>query len=138
MSTNLKQFDDNLVAAAEKINGKFEDFYYGVILETFRRIDRRTPVLTGLAQLNWQITFGSPATEILELSGGGDQSESVIEREAMKLSGIPPFSIVFITNNVEYISFLEYVRRSPQHPEGMVEITLSEMAKWLGDIGESE
>jgi len=54
-----------------------------------------------------------------------------MERESTKLDGIPPFSNLFITNNVEYISFLEYVRRSAQHPEGMVEVTLTEMRKWL-------
>jgi len=134
-ATNLSAFNQALTKSVKKINGDMADWYTTVILETFRRIDRRTPVDTGLAQWNWQITIGMAAAGVLSGESSGGQLGSVFEREAGKLVGIPPFSIVFITNNVEYISYLEYHKRSPQHPEGMVEITLSEMAKWLGTAG---
>jgi len=130
-ATNLAAFNRALTEAATKVNGDMADFYNTVVLEVFRRFDRRTPVDTGLAQWNWQLTVGAPAQGILPLSAGGVSVAAVMERESTKLDGIPPFSNLFITNNVEYISFLEYVRRSAQHPEGMVEVTLTEMRKWL-------
>ena len=135
---NLLAFNKALTKAATRVRGDMADFYDTVVMEVFRRIDRRTPVITGLAQWNWQLTVGAPAAGILLLGTAGPPgSAAVFERESKKLDGIPPFSNLFITNNVEYISFLEYVRRSQQHPEGMVEITLTEMRKWLVNVGET-
>ena len=129
--TTLAAFNVALTRAATQVRGDMADFYNTVVMEVFRRFDRRTPVDTGLAQWNWQLTVGAPAAGILPLPAGGGSMAAVFDRESTKLDGIPPFSNLFITNNVEYISFLEYVRRSQQHPEGMVEVTLTEMGKWL-------
>lgn len=131
MATNLQQFNSALSAAAEKIKKEdFLKFVRSVCLETFKRIVQRTPVDTGRARGNWQVEINAPAAGTLER----EQWDLVFERGEAKLADIPPFSVIHITNNCVYIYFLEYVRRSKQHPEGMVEITLQEMRVWLLNV----
>lgn len=132
MPTNLAQFNAALTASEKKLHGDFKKFYKRVITELFKRIVLRTPVNTGRARGNWQIEFGGPAVGTLDVIDKiGDPT---ISRETVKLSDIAPFSLTHITNNLEYISYLEYDKRSEQHPEGMVEISITEMAMWISGI----
>jgi hypothetical protein len=133
MPTNLAKFNDELTKAEQKITGDFKRFYKRVIAETFRRIVQRTPVDTGRAIGNWQISLGVQAGASL-LVVDDESGQATIDREISKLDDIPLFSLVHISNNLEYISYLEYDKRSPKHPEGMVEITLTEMATWLSGL----
>lgn len=131
MGTNLQKFNSALSNAAKKIKEEdLKKFIRSVCLETFKRFVERTPVDTGRARGNWQVEINAPASGTIEK----EQWESVFERGSAILADIPPFSIVHITNNVEYVYYLEYVRRSQQHPEGMVEITLQEMRVWLKSV----
>ncbi len=130
MPTNLAQFNAALTASEKKIKGDFKKFHQQVIAELFRRIVRRTPVDLGRAIGNWQISFGGPATSSLLVTDTEDGANT-IAREISKLEDIPPFSLVYISNTLEYISYLEYEKRSQKHPEGMVEISLTELATWI-------
>ena len=133
MGTNLKSFNSAVTSAAKKITKKdIPKFITMVSLEVFRRIILRTPVDTGRARGNWQIEIGKAAEGILEVFP--EEANEVIQREQGKLIDIKPFSIIHITNNVEYVYYLEYDKRSSQHPEGMVEITLVEMKDWASKI----
>lgn len=135
MSTNLNKFNRELTAAATKIHGDFKKFYKQVCLEVLTRIVFRTAVDTGRARGNWQVEIGHAALGTLDVTGSEDSmADYAISKGISKLGDIPPFSIVHITNNLEYISYLEYERRSAQHPEGMLEITLTEMQLWLSGI----
>ncbi len=134
MPTNLAKFNAELTAAEIKIKGNFKKFHQQVIAETFKRIVQRTPVDTGRAIGNWQISLGGPAMASLLVAVEDEDGQETLAREFPKLENIPLFSLVHITNNLEYISYLEYDKRSPKHPEGMVEITLTEMALWLSSI----
>lgn len=129
-STNVAQFNSALDKAAEKIDGDIVKFIKMVVLETFKRFIMRNPVITGRSRGNWQVEINRPAEGEVD-EGLWDQ---VLEIAEAKIAMIPPFSVVHITNNVEYIYYLEYVKRSQQHPEGMVEITLQEMSVWLKSI----
>jgi len=135
MPTNLKKFNSELSKASKKIQGDFEKFYRQVCLEVLMRIVLRTPVDTGRARGNWQIEIGRAAIGVLDVEGSENtMADFAINNGIKKLEDIPAFSLVHITNNLEYIYYLEYDRRSPQHPEGMLEITLTEMANWLSKI----
>ncbi|KKN70976.1 hypothetical protein LCGC14_0425780 [marine sediment metagenome] len=132
MPTNLAKFNAELTAAEMKIKSDLKKFHQRVIAELFKRIVLRTPVDTGRARGNWQIELGGPAQgtlEVVDKSGDG-----TILKEIAKISDIPPFSLVHISNNLSYISYLEHDKRSPQHPEGMVEISLTELAMWISGI----
>ena len=135
MGTNLHNFNASLETASKRIHGNMEDFHKKVILETLKRIVMRTPVETGRARGNWQVATGGPAQGTLNVTGGsGEMAAKSLKNAADKLSSVTPYSLVHLTNNVEYVYYLEYDRRSEQYPEGMTEITLSEMAAWLGTI----
>jgi len=130
MSTNVIAFNVALEKATKKIDGDIQKFIKSVCLEVFKRFIMRTPIDTGRSRGNWQIEINRPAMGTVE----EEMWDQVFERGSAKLAQIPPFSIIHITNNVPYIYYLEYVRRSRQHPEGMVEITLVEMRTWLSGI----
>lgn len=133
--SNLAKFNIELEAASKKIHGDFTKFYKMVCLETLKRIVFRTPVLTGRARGNWQVEIGGAASGVIDVEGSaGEMADRVMQNGIQKLSDIPAFSIIHITNNLEYISYLEYDKRSSQHPEGFLEITLTEMALWLHGI----
>lgn len=135
MSTNVAQFNKVLEASAKKIHGDFEKFYKAVCIEVLKRIVLRTPVDTGRARGNWQVEIGAAASGTLEVKGSaGAMAGDVMSKGIAKLSDIPAWSIVHITNNISYLYYLEYDRRSSQFPEGMIEVTLSEMVTWLWGI----
>jgi len=79
----------------------------------------KTPVDTGRARGNWQLTIDDPA--VLE-----KYSDRPIEEGMATLKTLGIFQVVFITNNVPYIVYLEK-GSSSQAPNGMVEITLQEL-----------
>ena len=134
--SDLRAFNVELDKAAEKIRGDFKKFHKQVCLEVLKRIVYRTAVDTGRARGNWQVEVGRPASSSLLVEGSEEvMATFAMEKGIVKLADIPLFSIVHITNNVGYIYYLEYDRRSEQHPEGMVEITLTEMTIWLGGLG---
>ena len=133
--SNIAKFNAELDRASKKIQGDFQKFYRQVCFEVLKRIVLRTPVDTGRARGNWQVEINKPASGVLDVEGTeGLMADLAMGSGDSKLALIPAFSIVHITNNVEYLYYLEYDKRSEQAPEGMVEITLSEMALWLGTI----
>lgn len=136
MATNLAQFNTEISRVAKKmIEENVSKFIIMVSLEVFRRIVLRTPVDTGRARGNWQIEINRPADGVIEIEGeAGEMASAAMARETGKLIGISPFSIVHITNNVPYVYFLEYDKRSSQSPQGMVEITLVEMKDWASKL----
>lgn len=136
LGTNLRQFNKELNKAADFIQGDMAKWYRKVIFEVFKRIVLRTPVDTGRARGNWQLEAGRSASGTVEIEGNeGEMADHAMRNAETILATIPAFSLVHITNNVEYVYYLEYDKRSSQHPEGMVEITLTEMASWLANIG---
>ena len=133
--SNVAKFNAELEAASKKIHGDFKKFHRQVCLEVLKRIVLRTPVDTGRARGNWQTEIGRAASGVLSVDGSeGNMADFAISSGISKLANIPAFSVVHITNNVSYLYYLEYSRRSKQAPEGFLEITLSELALWLGTI----
>lgn len=122
-------------------------FTKGIALECLARIVRRTPIDTGLARWNWQLSVGAPARGILKgvtadrgrtgrgigrfRTGFGQAVPSgagadVVARERIKLAALKPFDVWYINNNLPYILRLED-GYSDQAPHGMVAVTLAEL-----------
>ncbi len=91
----------------------------------------RTAVDTGRARGNWQMDVSKRTNE---LDVEEKKVDPVLGREIDNIGNLAPFSTVHITNNLEYVYYLEYVRTSKQHPEGMVEITLVELKTWVSKL----
>lgn len=98
-----------------------------VSLQVLTGVVLRTPVDTGRARGNWQLTLGEPAEKVIDRS---DKNENpmTVGQEMAKAAQINKLGVdVFITNNVEYILYLEE-GTSKQAPSGMVALTLEEVA----------
>src|SRR5690606_23664498 len=110
----------------------------------------RTPVDSGRARGNWQVTIGTPASGVVPVSD--KQGGQTIAKGTETINAIPPFDVVWITNNMPYIEVLEYGLFNPpdpgpskdprpdrkgrvlvkdgysqQAPQGMVGVTLAEL-----------
>lgn len=77
-----------------------------ILLTGLAGVIQKTPVDTGRAKGNWQVTQDAPAAstvETLDKSGA-----STINRGASKIRTLPPYCRAYITNNLRYIEVLEY------------------------------
>ena len=97
----------------------------------YSSIVKKTPVDTGRARGNWQVTVGAPASDEVETTRKTPKGREIIPEPNGDES-------IFITNNLPYITKLEYGGYttkgetektingySKQAPEGMVGVTLA-------------
>ena len=89
-------------------------------LEALRRIVLKTPVDTGRARGNWQTTINR------SVESEHWQTDPIEAGTATLAGEIPPYAVVYLTNNVIYILPLEH-GHSKQAPYGMVGLTLEEL-----------
>jgi len=79
------------------------------------RIINRTPVDTGRARGNWQVTINEKPRGELDIE---DKSGAAAMAAGIATGAtIPPFAIVYIANNVSYIEVLERGRHLAEIPE---------------------
>ncbi len=121
---NLDQFNRELHEFIQNIPKDAVVFQKRIVLEALRRIVLRTPVDTGRARGNWQTAIGQPlASQLDTLDKAGQET---IDKGLQAIAELPPYSVVWISNNVDYIEFLE-AGSSKQAPAGMVSITVEEL-----------
>ena len=126
MSTDLESSLKNFNNAISKFSRKLisEDlvtFHKTIALLVLRGVVLKTPVDTGRARGNWQVTINNQA------EGEVDPRDSISAGQ-QQLASIKPFDVVWISNNVPYIEFLEE-GSSTQAPEGMLALTLEEITR---------
>ncbi len=119
----MNQTDADIARVVAKMRRAPEQLKRALVLEAVSRVVRRTPVDTGRARGNWQVTMSAP--------GDGyewdryDRSGTVALAQAQTVNapiGVP----VYIVNNLPYIERLEH-GWSKQAPAGMVGITAVEI-----------
>lgn len=107
-------------------------FIRGLALKLLRGLVLRTPVDTGFARNNWQVTcgsFGGDSPFPAENNPDGTIMRELQEIEKLvKKSGLS--QIIYIWNSVPYIIYLEN-GHSGQAPDGMVQVTFAEIASEL-------
>jgi hypothetical protein len=124
LNRSLARFNADIARISKTIPGKVTALQKKLVLEALKRIVEKTPVDTGRARGNWQVTIGAPAEGIL--SNKTPVGTATVERGRRALDGLPDFQIVWISNNLEYIQFLEE-GSSRQAPRGMVRLTVLEL-----------
>lgn len=103
-----------------------------VLLDLTTDIVRATPVDTGHARANWQVSLSAAAGgEIQGNDKGGGQSIAAA-LPTVQLFG--PGKVAYIANNVPYIMPLEYGHSSKQAPAGMARIAV---AKWQAIVNKA-
>lgn len=120
--STLQEFNQALDEYADKVvPAELVNFQTKVALGVLSGVVLKTPVDTGRARGNWQTSIGTPIEE-----EGWIESPTMAGAAVMKT--LTPFNVVFISNNVPYIIYLED-GSSDQAPAGMVTVTMAEMAE---------
>lgn len=107
-----------------------------IVLELFTRVMKRTPVDTGNARVNWELgvdAIGNHTATATLVEGENQISQEAFIRGLAELATYKPGAIVYITNNVEYVGYLEE-GSSNQAPQGMVMITAREFQSIVSEI----
>ena len=138
----MGSFEDQLKKFQVKTTRKLDLLGRKVALELFKRVIYKTPVDTGRARANWQVTIGAIADGTLEVddkSGGATMSKATAASAGFKAG-----DIIYLTNNLPYIRRLEeggypdgpktvggFSRKAPA---GMVALTVQEFAQVVNQI----
>lgn len=124
MTSNINEFNKQLASFATSfVPMQFRAFQIKVALELFTRIILKNPVDTGRSRGNWQIGIGASPTTILDERSSDEAINDGLSKLGAYTSGVVT---IFITNNVNYISFLEE-GSSTQAPRGMVAVSIEEV-----------
>jgi hypothetical protein len=121
---DLRNFESNTARKMTRIARK-------VVLELFKRVIYKTPVDTGRARSNWQVTIGTTASGTVEIddkNGAATMSKAVADSRGFKAG-----DTIYLTNNLPYIRRLEE-GWSRQAPAGMVALTVQEFAAVVNQI----
>ncbi len=130
MGTNLDEFCKEINDFTESIPEKVTELQKKIVLEALKRIVEKTPVDTGRARGNWQVAIDTPISDVLERTD--KQGAETIQKGASAITDLPPFRVVWISNNLDYIEFLEdgSSKQTQDHdgsPQGMVALTMLEL-----------
>ena len=138
MMSNVEEFLREVHQfSREIVPEKFVEFHKKVVLDALSKLVRKTPVDTGRARLNWNVGIGAPDDSVREDTAPGKTAPvaegqmgeaglEVFKRGLVAMSDLGPFQVVYVSNNVIYIEFLEQ-GRSTQAPNGMLSLTMTEL-----------
>ena len=133
---NMAHWTMDLNKYANKLKVKIDEVKTTYAFALYSSIVKRTPVDTGRARANWNISVGSSDLSVDDKSkygkskGKKKSSPQPISESEMKYkspSSLPKAKgdeSIFIANNLEYIQKLEH-GSSKQAPSGMVGLTLA-------------
>jgi hypothetical protein len=113
-----------------------------IALELFRRVIYKTPVDSGRARANWQVTIGSAASGTVQIDD--TNGSATMTRATAASRGFRAGDVIYLTNNLPYIMKLEEGGYpdgpktvggfSRQAPAGMVALTVQEFAIVVNQI----
>lgn len=127
MPTGAEQFVVDLKKAGEgMVESELILFHKEIGIRALQGVVFRTPRDTGRAQGNWQLDINAIPEGVVERFTG----DEAVREGKRKLEEIKAFAVVYITNNVEYIVYLEE-GSSNQAPHGMIQVTLEELRQEL-------
>lgn len=128
MGSNIRDFTLGLDRFVEDIDQNVEKVHRAVALEALKGVVRMTPVDTGRARANWQVSQDAPAAGEVEATDKRG-SATITSGGAVALAA-PAYSETFIANNLPYIEELEG-GSSTQAPAGMLNVTYVRLRNWL-------
>lgn len=126
-------FNASIERFKTRITGdQFTDFYRRLALGLLQKIVMATPVDTGRARGNWQVTITTPPRREVD----GWQGRDPIVAGTNTISQLRSLRVVYIANHVPYIVYLER-GSSRRAPQGMVAAALANftVAFNRGEIG---
>lgn len=122
---NQKSFERSLDSFAKSLGVEVVVVVKKLAFDIFADVVGGTPVLTGRAMNNWNISVGSKDLSTRETGGNKGSLLGAKKTEAgAALSGLKPFSTVWITNNLPYIIELEEGHSKKQAPRGWIAVAV--------------
>lgn len=121
---SLKEFNLEIDEFVKNIPKEAIAFQKKIVLEALRKLVMRTPVDTGRAKGNWQVSIGDPLIGKLETLD--KEGQETVAKGLAAIADLPPYQVVWISNNLDYIELLED-GRSKQAPNGMLKLTVAEL-----------
>lgn len=110
-------FQTQLAQFKEKTEKKYLQVKRAVVIELFSSVIMDTPVQTGRARGNWQISENTPAEGVVERMGHQVAIQEVVKHAR---NGVRVDSKTWLSNNLPYIVSLEMGASKDQAPAGMV------------------
>lgn len=122
----------DLTQYAKKLKVKVEDVRKTYAFALYSSIVKKTPVDTGRARGNWNVSVGKPdptveGEEKYPKSSGKNKAKPPVKLKYSAPKELPnpkEDESIFICNNLPYIESLEF-GSSKQSPQGMVGVTLA-------------
>lgn len=134
------QWSLDLTKYAEKKGEQIDTIRKKVAIDLYNNIVKKTPVDTGRARGNWQISIGQDNTQTTDRVDDGSlgSNSQFIAEEEQKVESAKGDETIYISNNLPYICMLEYGGYSKesttgktvngfsiQAPQGMVGVTVA-------------
>lgn len=124
LAKNVRHFSSMLEDVAKNIvPAELVNLQRQLVLDLLSRVVLKTPVDTGRARGNWQVEVGNLPAGVVETTQGPSE---IIEAGMKKLASLGFGQIVWVANNLEYVTFLED-GSSAQAPRGMLSLSLAEL-----------
>ena len=125
MDNDLAQFNKEVTDFGKNVMpNELVKMQKKIVLEALKRLMEKTPVDTGRARGNWQVGIGSAVEGSIQENWPSDAE--AISAGISVLVALPPYSTVWISNNLDYIEILED-GGSQQAPQGMLALTVAEL-----------
>lgn len=128
MSSNIREFNLGLKEFEDEIPKYVGQLHRAVMLEGLKGVVQMTPVDTGRARGNWQVTMATPA--LGEVDAEDKRGAATIAKGGQAIQQVQPYSVSWIANNLPYIEELEG-GSSKQAPAGMLNVTFTRLQSWL-------
>ena len=112
---SISSFDNEIKKFAKKAGLEVDKVVRKITLHAYNGVTRKTPVDTGRARANWNMSEGSINASV--------KNEATTTQPFKKFSGKHS---IYITNSLSYIGLLEK-GSSKQAPKGMVDVTMNEI-----------
>lgn len=122
---SLAQFAVRIRAMAGRIERNFDTTLRRTALAVSQTVVMSTPVDTGRARANWQVSLGQPVQESLDATdpGGGP----TMAKNANVINQARGDAVIYLSNNLDYIVSLNQ-GSSSQAPAGFVEDAVAQGA----------
>ena len=132
---NADQFSVELDRVLEQLKTDTQTFKRVFALNLLSRIVYRTPVDTGRARANWQVSNVSPNTnerKRFKKNQPNAVATDTVARGQKNIDKNKEGQSIWLANNLPYIERLESGTWSKQAPQGMVAISIEEEETAIG------